>query len=173
MMKRRRSGYTLLEMLAVIGMTGVLMTIAARCFHLVVLQAGISREVADNGRHWQQLADAYRRDVHAARRAETNAEGSELKLFLPDDRVARYAAHAAGVERTETMPGKNSLPLQYRLWDGKPHFAVSSEKTRASLVYSWMPPEAREARDAGQSPPSHELRLEANIGSDLRFSSPR
>lgn len=173
MMKRRRSGYTLLEILAVIGMTGVLMTIGARCFHLVVLQAGMSRELSDNNRHWQRLADAYRRDVHAARRAETNAEGSELRLFFSDDRVARYAAHAAGVERAETVPGKNSPPLQYRLWDGKPRFEVNSEKTRAVLVYSWMPPEAREARDAGQAPPSHELRLEANIGSDLRFSSPR
>jgi type II secretory pathway component PulJ len=172
-MKRRRSGYTLLEIVAVIGMTGALLTMAARCFHLVILQAGISRELSDNDRHWQRLAEAYRRDVHAARRAETNADGSELRLFLPDDHVARYASRAEGVERTETGSERKALPVHYRLRDGKLHFSVNSEKTRALLVYSWMPPESREARDAGQSPPSHELRLEANIGSDLRFSSPR
>lgn len=172
-MRHRRCGYTLLEMLTVIAMTGALLTVAARCFHLVVLQAGISRGLSDNDRHWQRLAESYRRDVHAANRAETNAEGSELKLFFESNRIVRYAAHAEGVERTETVPERKTLPLSYRLRDGKPHFSVNSEKTRALLVYSWFPPEAREARDAGQAPPSHELRLEANIGSGLRFSSPR
>ena len=171
-MKCRR-GFTLLELSASISMSGVVMLLALRCFHVVFLQAAIAREFADCNRQWGHLSEIYRRDVHAAQRAEPNADGSAVRLFLPQDRIARYAAYPEGVERLEELPGKKNPPARFRLWDGAPRFAMNPEKTVATLIYQWSPAAARAAKEARQSPPSRELRLEANIGSDERFSSPR
>lgn len=170
---KRRSAFTLLEMLVVMGGLGVVMLLTVRCTHLVVLQTAISREFADCDRQWSHLSDVYRRDVHAARKAEAKPDGSSLRLFLSEDRIATYAAYSKGIERSEESSGKKSPPARYRLWDGSPRYSLNPEKTYATLVYLWTPPSARVAKDAGQSPPSHELRLEAAIGSDLRFSPPQ
>ena len=169
----RRRGFTLLELLVAMTVSGVVMLLAVRCFHTVFLQTAIAREFADCDRQWGQLSEIYRRDVHAAQRAEPSADGSAMRLFLPQDRIARYAAYPEGIERSEESPGKKILPTRYRLWDGAARFTMNPERTVATLVYQWSPPAARAAKDAGQSPPPRELRLDANIGSDERFSSPR
>jgi Tfp pilus assembly protein PilE len=170
---KRRKGLTLIEMVIAIGGVSVVMLISTRCCFHIFHEGAAAREFAEDHRQWLRLAETFRRDVHAANKATVPADGRDLTLSFEGDRTIRYSRSAESIERQETNAAKKPPPERFRIWDGDSRWSLAPDGRTATLTCHWHTAASRAARAAGQSPPPHELKLEAAVGSDQRFTEAR
>ncbi|MFC1596813.1 type II secretion system protein J [Planctomycetota bacterium] len=117
----RRRGYTLIEIVAVIGAGTVVMAVAAGLLLMLVRLERDSRvEVAERAAV-NRLAEQFRRDVRAADRfAPAEAPEGEntsfaWQLLSEADRVVEYRAEPKAMVRTERADGEVVRRQSYRL----------------------------------------------------------
>lgn len=177
-----RRGYSLTELLVVMGMTSVVLTVGLGMVHRVMHEYRSVNRENDMHRVAQRLSTKLRADVHLANRAEliqaVDAGEQSLVLTQPGETVVTYLARENVLERTSIREGepthRDSFPFSgnYRLQ----FFPVSGR--RVTFTAFALPQMHRSA--AHDESPSEEIaddgrravmRVEATIGRDHRFSS--
>jgi prepilin-type N-terminal cleavage/methylation domain-containing protein len=104
---KRRSGFTLIEMLAVIATTGALMAVAVGILHLLLRTERVARDERRRQTAIARLADQFRRDVHAATQfaplegSEGEAHGGGWQFDLGENRTVRYVAQPGELVRRQ------------------------------------------------------------------------
>jgi type II secretory pathway component PulJ len=169
---KKRSGYTLTEMLVVIAGSGVVMASAAGLLASIFRVDRTTRDHAAAQQALGRLAADFRDDAHAAvslSAVEAAADGKksfawEFQMPQPERKV-RYQAVSRGLTREEHLGGKPTRRDAYRLADG----------SAASIrLESGSPPLAvlRIAAAQGADPPPGglPLRVDAALASDHRFA---
>lgn len=111
-MKRR--GYTLVEMLIVVGLLAMIAAGATVLLAAVMLHVGRQRDNYQTAQVASQLAADLRRDAHAAALIDVSDPPSKLTLALGQGEVVEYALIDSGVERVATGMGTTRREL-YRL----------------------------------------------------------
>jgi prepilin-type N-terminal cleavage/methylation domain-containing protein len=169
-MKGRR-GYSLIEVVAVLGVGAVVMGVAAGLLLMLIRLERESRvEVAERAAV-NRLAEQFRRDVRAADRF-TPAEASEgedtsfaCQLLSEADRAVEYRADPRALVRTERAGGEVVRRESYRL----PALAAVS----VDLVGDAAPGILRlRITPGGDRPPSsigQGLDIDAELAKDRRF----
>ena len=113
-------GFTLVEMLAVVAVSSVLLVIATGVVHRAMRLESRWEEEANVSRTLTRLARDFRGDAHQAQDAEVTQDPLGLKLTLPDSTVITYEVAADEVIRDYQSPGKSrrrefySQPAEYQ-----------------------------------------------------------
>lgn len=175
-----RQGFSIAELLVVMGMTSVLLTVGVKLVHrLMHEQKAADRENAMH-RVAQRLSTTLREDVHAANRAELGQPEDEdrqtLTLELPDERNVTYTVRNNVLERTSIRANETEhrdsyqFPENYRLQ----FFDVSEQRVKFTAFA--LPPEY--LATVHRMSPLNEIdsdalravmHVDAPVGRDLRF----
>jgi len=168
---RARRGYTLVELMMVIPLMSLTIGGAAVLLHGAWRVEQVMRYHDETINHITQLADQFRRDVHAANSASIDKPSGEGKLpsfflSLNDGRQAQYQLdNFFCVERTMrrgdvvlahesfALPPKSAITFEV----GRPNTQPTLSKDQASLIISY--PLA-----GGDFSSSRELRIDATLG---------
>jgi hypothetical protein len=168
----RRRGFALIELMAVVGTTAILLGLCAGLIHLLLrLDRGGRVQVAE-GVALGRLARDFRADVRAATGLEpipfASGSPSWLALTLPEGRGVEYRVQgnalirsertAAAVVRVETYHLPSGVAVA---WD----VATLGDRTLVGLVL--VPVPDREVRTA-----LTDYRIEGVVGQDRRFVRP-
>lgn len=177
-----RRGYTLVELLVVMGMTSVIFTIGLGMVHRVMHQQRFADR--DNVMHRvaERLSTRLREDVQLAIDAELSRSGDQgeqrLTLTQPGQRIVTYAVRGNVLEREKIQPSETThrdsfeFPDNYRL----EFFDVAAG--RVSFT-AFAVPQAYLATSGDPSPgvvSESDIRravmhVEASVGRDHRFLS--
>lgn len=100
-MKRR--GYSLIELSIVIALLTILLTGATMLLATLMMHTGRQRVTYNELQVATRLGEAFRRDVHAAKRVQIGdgaaPASGQLRLILPSGSQIEYVAVDRGVER--------------------------------------------------------------------------
>jgi type II secretory pathway pseudopilin PulG len=100
--RRVRRGKSLVELLVVIGLTGVVMAMTSTTLVATFrAERQIRRDLAQQ-QTLARLATRFRADCHASRAASVDRL---CELALPDERSIRYSAASSGIERVVLRGG--------------------------------------------------------------------
>jgi type II secretory pathway component PulJ len=168
---RGRSGFTLVELLLVVGAITILLGLCAGLIHSLLRLDRIGRahlgELAALGR----VARQFRQDVRAAIRVEPAPGAAEsaarLVLTQPAGRVVEYQARGAVLVRAEREGGQARRQEEFGLRSrGGARFLAreGDPGVFVTLVF------ARTAARTNE-PLAAELRVEALLGKDHRFET--
>lgn len=129
-----RRGFTLVEMLAVVSVSSVLLVIATSVVHRAMRLEHRWEDQADTNRTLTRLARDFRADVHRCRRASLNEDS--LVLAAPAGGVTTYEITEAEIIRDFQAPAKDRQREFYRLPVGyQANFLVeAAEPTWAELL---------------------------------------
>jgi prepilin-type N-terminal cleavage/methylation domain-containing protein len=169
----KRCGVTLIEMSAVLAVSTVMLAIAIGLIQTLLRASGTARSDLEQRNSVARLADAFRRDVHAATafRAGPAKDGNpvEWTFDLGSGRAATYRVESSSLARTvragETLQSQESFALPDET-------AVSVEMTpvgKANLVV--LSTVSRAPSTGGKLPmaPGRAVRVEARLAADHRF----
>lgn len=170
----KRSGYTLIEMVAAIGMSGVVMATAVGLLLSLFKLDQSSRDHAVGHQSLARLEADFRADAHAATSlapVEGQAKGQEIVgegkkgpgwefRFPQPDRSVRYAWQAGGLVREEHA-GKATRRDGYRLPPGSTAAFERSPPMVSLRVVCGTP--------SGDRAAGRTIRIDAVLGSDHRF----
>ena len=175
-MTANRSGKSLLELSLVIGLLSVVLTLATRTITFLMRADAAGRTALVSSTNFARLADRFRRDAHAAIKAELLADDNNgpqrLRLTQADGRVVEYHPQTGRVQ-VIVLRGKQRLSREvYRLNGGVTRFEITGDKqTLVSLVYETGGDASSERPGAGRRRKT--LRIDALRGKDHRFSQRR
>lgn len=159
--RRRRRGAFLIEIVAVLGATAVLILLCATLIQSLLRLQKAEQDLMAEGAALSRLARDLRRDAHAAERAES---GATLVLDGADGHRVEYRSRAGAIDRVEQVEGKVRRE-SYRL---PARAAVAFETTReyesnfVALTIS-RAPGARRGADR------IDTRMVAEVGRDSRL----
>ncbi|HEY4761509.1 MAG TPA: prepilin-type N-terminal cleavage/methylation domain-containing protein, partial [Thermoguttaceae bacterium] len=104
----RRLGFTLIEMVIVVGMSTVLAGMAVTILFALMKSHNIGREHLENSRTLNRLAIQFRRDVHATQEAgAVYKEGIlELRLASQGGMTIRYQCLEERIDRLQLQGDK-------------------------------------------------------------------
>jgi type II secretory pathway pseudopilin PulG len=167
----RRRGFTLIELMAVVTTTAIVMAVSAVLVHSLLRIDRDSRARAVEDMALAKMARAFRADVREAVgvKEDEAPEGSPspLTLALPDGRSVAYRMGKGGLVRTRKAGDEAAGTETYRLprrssvrW----HIEPEGEPRAVGLVLLRRDGEGREG-------PSEFLRIEAMLGRDHRFEA--
>jgi prepilin-type N-terminal cleavage/methylation domain-containing protein len=173
-MKRR--GVTLIELLAVLTVSSVMLAIAIGLIQTLLRASGAARSDMEQQNSVARLADAFRRDAHAATAFQSgpakDGDPVEFSFDLGGGRVAKYRVEPDGLARTvlagETLQSQESFVLPDET-------AVSVEMTplgKANLVAMSLVSRASSAGSKSPMAPGRSVRVEARLAADHRFDRP-
>lgn len=174
-MSVNRAGKSLIELTVVIGLLSVVLSLATRTIAFLMRADASGRKAVVSGTNFARLADRFRRDAHAATKAELvdgdNNAAQRLRLTQADGRAIEYRPEVGRV-RVIVFRGKQRLSREvYRLNGGVTRFELSGNKqTLVSLLYE-TGGDASPRPGAGRRRKT--LRVDAVRGKDHRFSQPR
>jgi len=169
----KRSGKSLIELIVVISVMSMVMLIAVRTISQLMRAdaSGGKSLVAETS--LARLSHQFRRDVHAARKAqlvipEENA-ASRLQLSLPENTIAEYRPFAEKILRTVRRGEETISRETFHLSRGENRFEISEDDTPIiSLVH------LRKTAESYENPPGHarekEIRIEAIRGRNHRYT---
>jgi prepilin-type N-terminal cleavage/methylation domain-containing protein len=100
-------GFTLVEMLAVISVSSVLLVIATGVVHRAMRVHSQWETQADANRAWARLAHDYRNDVHQCEDMLLTQNPTTIKLTFPDSTVVTYEVAADEIIRDHQSPGED------------------------------------------------------------------
>src|SRR4051812_17433877 len=136
-----RAGFTLIEMVLVIGATSIILGLCAGTLHALLGVHRSSREHLADATTVGQLALQFRRDARAATGAkvigDTGQAAKGLELTLAEGETIAYRGDKDGLIRTESRTGKGGRRDQFFLpRRGKPGFEVADDRgtTLAVLI---------------------------------------
>ena len=175
-LKRNRLGVSLAELLVAMTIGSVVMAIGLGMLHLMLKT---DRTLADSLQRRQtvsQLSRAFRRDVHAANKAELLKGQNEqdppgLSLQAEPNRRVRYSAEENTVLRVETEGEKTIQTARYRFAKGTLVSFQIEESGRVGLTIRSPNPSTNSQQTAPDAP-LRELTIEATKGRDHRFIPP-
>ena len=167
--KGTRAGFTLIELVLVIGATSIVLGLCAGTLHALLGVHRSSREHLADATTVGRLALQFRRDARSAMGAKVIGDGDAdqaakgLDLTLPKGVTIAYRADRAGLIRTESRPDEEghrdrfSLPRR-----GAPGFEVADDRgaTVAALILT------RPAGGTRIGEHIRELRIEGLVGRD-------
>lgn len=169
-MKTCRRGFTLIELVAVLGVSTVLFGVATGLL-IMLMQADRGwREQVRGHATVARLADQFRRDVHAARRlkplpAAPGNAGPGWQLETAPGRVVEYRASPGRLIRVQLADGKTVRQEDFSL-PGEARFGVQPADATAGLVGLQVATSRKPADPAARGP----LEFTAALGWDYRFS---
>jgi len=114
--RRRRGGYTLIELSAVVAATSAVLLIAASTIKLAVDVQGRNQGRANEVRAVSGAAEAFRADVHAAERIEIeDGKPGAWRLVLGEGHSAEYSSDADRLIRREMRGEKIVSTREFEL----------------------------------------------------------
>ncbi|MCX7428245.1 MAG: type II secretion system protein, partial [Planctomycetia bacterium] len=166
-------GITLIELLAVLAVSSVMLAIAIGLIQTLLRASGVARSDLEEQNSVARLADAFRRDIHAATafRAGPAKDGNpvEWTFDLGSGRAATYRVESGSLARTvlagETLesqesfalPGETAVSVEM-MPVGKANMVVLSTVSRAPSTGGKLP-----------TAPGRAVRVEARLAADHRF----
>lgn len=164
-MKRR--GYTLVELLVVIGLLAVLTAAATMLLAAVMLHVGRQRENYQTAQVAARFAAQFRKDAREAKSAAVADLVNELTFVRHDGTQVEYAASGAGVERVANGANGTSREF-YRLPDlAELRFArVEVAPGRAIVTCIWRQPWQGPQAVERASSPLRDHRVEAALSGE-------
>lgn len=164
----RRAGYTLIEMTTVIAATSAVMLVGVLTIQLAVDAEKGTSAAAGDIRSIAAAAEAFRGDVHAARRFEPDeAAPGTWRLSMEGDRVVEYSV-AADRLRRRLMQGEAVLSTSEFIFPKEAIVTVASVASEAIEKDILLRLEIAAAMRAGRS-----TVVEAVLGRDRRFHEKR
>jgi prepilin-type N-terminal cleavage/methylation domain-containing protein len=168
MSRSARRAFTLIEMITVIAVGAALTGIAVSLLLVLYRADRNGRAHAAAAQSLQQLAEQFRRDVHAATDVTANEKTpQQWQIDMPGGVVVRYALAADGVAREEKAGEKVVRHESYRL-SGDSTVLVMADRA-ASPPVATLTVEPKEVTER----PGKTFRIEAVLGRDLRFAGQR
>ena len=167
----KRPGYSLIECLAVIAVSGVVLATATALLHSMFKADRATRDHAAGQQTLRRLAGDFRNDAHAAVKLSAVEAGGEKKspaweLQWPQgDRKVRYELAAGRFVRDELLGGKVVRREAYRLPEASAATIRVESGTPAVAVLR-----IATAGPAGAQAGGWPFRIEAALGSDYRFA---
>jgi hypothetical protein len=168
--RKMRTGFSLIEMVMVIGAVSLLLGLCAGLLHVMLKVDRIGRSHLVEATTVGRLARQFRRDVHAGKLAAWIGNGETLELNRPDGRTVYYAVGRDSLSRI-VVHGRKPVEQResYRLsFSEPPHFVVRTEGDRA-----WVTLRLPRANEASPASLRHDIQIEALEGRDLRWAQPR
>ena len=176
-----RRGFTLTELLVVMGMTGIILSIGVGMLHRVMHEQKFTDRENVMHRVAERLSTRLREDIHLADLAEHQSgdEGEQrLVLSQPDVIIVTYVVLNNVLERTSTQEDKPThrdrfqFPDNYRI-----EFFDDPEERVTFTVFAIPQAYLATASDKSQSVVSESdvrravMHIEASVGRDHRFLS--
>lgn len=175
-----RRGYTLAELLVVMGMTSVIFTVGVGIVHRVMHQQKFADR--DNVMHRvaERVSTRLREDVNRAIGADLNRSGDQgeqrLELNQPDQRIVTYTVRESVLEREATRQSEPThrdsfhFPDNYRL----EFFDVATEQvtfTAYAIPQTYLATSGEESGGFVSESDVRRavMRVEASVGRDHRF----
>lgn len=113
-----RQGASLVELLLVMSSCTVILTMSAGLIHRLLHAQSRTRAFVDGERSALRLASQFRRDVHEATSAVTDAEqlntGELLRLTEPAEQTVVYLGQQGAIVRLLTEGGRSVAREEYR-----------------------------------------------------------
>ena len=103
-------GFTMTEMIGVLGLMAVLLFLATRLFHTSVRYAHQSAEAGSEANRIEAIVMKFHNDAWTATTA--SASGVELTLTEPGERVAKWSVAADGTLSRSVQQGKRTTEQQ-------------------------------------------------------------
>jgi prepilin-type N-terminal cleavage/methylation domain-containing protein len=165
----RPRGFTLVEMLVVMTVSGVLMSLAVTSLVMLLRLDGTARQRGRATDTLANLARQFRADAHEARSAVADnrafsGEARSLALGLPDGRTVVYEAAAQRVVRRE----ERGLAAPREDW-----FPLPAACHAALDLHPGHGAEMAELTIDSPAPAGLSLRIEAAVARDHRLAGPR
>ena len=173
-----RRGSSLVEAVTTMSVLAVLMVAGATTIGLLLRSEGRGAESLAISHALDQLSHRFRRDVHAALRAELAGKQrpeDAVRLRQPDGRWVLYRDTLEGVIREESAAGAAKRPVRrerFRLGNSRVRFRLSEDGQWVSLV--WTRPATPSRRRAAETGLSREsvgrgMEITAAVRLDYRF----
>lgn len=164
---RTRAGFTLIEMVLVIGATSIILGLCAGTLHALLGVHRSSREHLADATTVGRLALQFRRDARAATGAKVIGDAGPaakgLELTLPDGETIAYRADEGGLIRAESRPDEDGRRDQFFLpRRGATGFEVADDRG-ASLAVLIL---TRPAGGTRIGEHIRDLRIEGHVGRD-------
>jgi len=161
-----RRGYTLIEMLAVIGAGSVVMGIVGCVLHLLMQSEQVGRAHVHQARVVARLAEQFRSDVCAASRYTAGGGNKryDARFVFADNRAVTYEVSEGEVVRCERLSSKKTYRETYVLPDGCTA-AIKMDKKAVPPVVSLVVASEKESLTAMPA-----MNIVAILGKDLRFA---
>lgn len=163
-MKRR--GYTIIELVAVIFLTSLMLSILGAIFQLLFQTSSSQQKTLTQTSTVARLAEAFRLDCRQSAGFSLSDEGVELQLQLPDERAVVYLSQGGKVTRTVLQSDKPIVSDVFKMGNGSKVTVLELEQPSRMLQLVVAP-----NHDAGLNstgPPSH-FTIQAQVGAHTRF----
>ncbi|HBO44108.1 MAG TPA: hypothetical protein DD670_09290 [Planctomycetaceae bacterium] len=167
----KRTGYSLIEMVVVIGVLSAVMSVAGYILHGLINANGAAREGLLEQTSFARLAETFRADVRAAEefRVDSDAEGPRWILKKADGSEIVYSREPDRLfRRGETTAGDASR--DWALPRGAVVTIEQSDEAAPKLLTLTVQPVEEPDRIAG--PRTRELRVEAQLARDRSLAEP-
>lgn len=163
-----RRAFTLIEMIIAISVAAALTGIAVSLLLVLFRAEQSGRAHMAQAGSLQQLADQFRRDVHAAADVTVNVKEPQGWQFdLTGNGVVQYTAGAGSISREEKVKSKDVRRESYTLPKGSAAAVTVDRTANPPLVSLTIEPKDASLR------PGHTFRVDAVLGRDLRFTQQR
>jgi len=169
---KRRSGYMLIELVAVIAASSALLAVATGVIYTLFEAEEASREQLNHAMTAGRLGDQFRRDVHAATgmteaRPSAQGQGPPGWVFaLPEERSIEYVADGESMVRVERVKGKT---VRREVFDLGRHWRASiARRPEEEAAVIGLRMEAD--RESAGEPFSRTLVIEAMLSMDHRHA---
>lgn len=110
----KRCGFTLVEMVAVIGVGSVLLVLATGVVQRAMKLDSQWRDHADVNRALARFSHDLRRDAHEAESVAVTKEPGEIEFSLPNDQAVRYTISDKEIVRESEMDGAQPQREYYK-----------------------------------------------------------
>ena len=165
--KTRRRGYSLIEMVVVVGAVTIVLSMCGLVLHALMRLDRSGRRGFDDAATIGRLAQQFRRDVRSASSAKTNVTKdakSQIDMKLHDKQTVTYAWEGIKLIRTEKQEDGKILNREgYRVDRIGP---VGFEKEG-----SWVRLKFNRTSENGAALPKPPIQVEARLGKDDAFST--
>jgi prepilin-type N-terminal cleavage/methylation domain-containing protein len=167
MTRPRRCGFTLIEVVLVVGAVAVVTGLCAGLLRVLLRLDRVAKSHALETATVARLARQFRQDVHASIGqpvGNENEPATKLELALPGGRSVLYEAHERAVARSQRLGAAVERRETYNLpYCRDPRFVVRSENDRACAILQ-LPKNVEGSAGARAA-----LRIEALAGRDRRL----
>ena len=165
----RRRGFSLIELIAVLGIGAVMIGICVTLLYAVLRTEGAGRVHVRQGSVLGRLADQFRRDVHAANTAGSAADGKQWQLELAPGRIVTYRPEPGTLTRTERADGSIQRRESFALPSGTTASIEIPADAEPTIVSLMITPVARASGQTGV----RAVRIDAVLARDHRFTGPQ
>jgi hypothetical protein len=172
-MTHRRRGSSLIELTVTVGLLSVVMPLVIKTMALLMRTERSGQKAVVASGSLTRLANRFRRDVHAADKAELVAAaapntGSFLRLTHPDGTIVEYRPGADGLKLAILRGGKPTGRETYRLRGATRFELTDGPPPVVTLIH--VPDHGRIPDSKATAKNDKQIRVEAVRGFDMRYT---